>query len=158
MRNGSSTLPLLFSLSRDSSTFVPLHDVTAGTNPAQTPPLALLATSNGQLFGYASNAAWRCNLDGTGFQTVHTFSSTTFSQRLIEGFEGKIYGALLVGGPVQRGSVFRVNPDGSAFQEVATFSNEPTSGQVPVGTIFITSDGALLFGGPVQRGSVFRVN
>ena len=30
MRNSSSTLPLLFSLSRDGSVFAPLHDVTAG--------------------------------------------------------------------------------------------------------------------------------
>src|SRR5207253_5550558 len=50
-RNGASTLPLLFRLSRDGSIFTPLHDVTAGANPAQYPPSGLLATTNGLLYG-----------------------------------------------------------------------------------------------------------
>jgi hypothetical protein len=161
MRNGSSTLPLLFSMSRDGSVFTPLHDVTAGMNPSTTPPLGLLAASDGKLYGYASNAAFRCNPDGSGFQTVHTFSNTTFSQRLIQGFDGKIYGALPFGGPVLRGSVFRMNFDGSSYEEVATFSNESTSGQVPLGTIITAFDGAFCglaqVGGDANRGTLFRV-
>lgn len=161
MRNGSSTLPLLFSLSRDGSVLTPLHDVTAGSNPSTTPPLALLAATSGPLYGYASNALFRCNADGTGFQTVHTFSGTTFSQRVIEGFDGKIYGALPFGGPVQRGSVFRMNADGGSYEEVATFSNEPLSGQVPLGTIITASDGAFCgltqVGGNANHGTLFRV-
>ena len=78
-RNGASTVPLLFRLSRDGSIFTSLHDVAAGTNPALNPPFGLLVTANGLLYGYASNALFRCNPDGSGFQTVHTFSGTTFS-------------------------------------------------------------------------------
>jgi hypothetical protein len=160
-RNGSSTLPLLFRLSRDGVTFVPLHDVTAGTNPAFAPPAGLLATANGQLYGYSSNAAFRCSPDGATFQTLHTFSGTTFSQRLLEGFDGKIYGALPFGGTVSRGSVFRMAPDGSNFEEVVTFSNESISGQAPTGTIITASDGAFCglaqVGGDANRGTLFRV-
>lgn len=161
MRNGSGTLPLLFRMSRDGTTFVPLHEVTAGTNPATTPPLGLLAAANGQLFGYASNALFRCSPDGTSFQTVHTFSGTTFSQRPLEGFDGKIYGALPFGGPVSRGSVFRMAQDGSSFEEVVTFSNEPIAGQVPTGTIITAANGAFCsltqVGGNANRGTLFRV-
>jgi uncharacterized repeat protein (TIGR03803 family) len=160
-RNGASTLPFLFRLSRDGSMFQPLHDVTAGANPAQSPPFSLLAATNGQLYAYASNALFRCNPDGTGFQTIHTFSGTTFSQRLIEGFDGNIYGALPFGGPAQRGSVFRIAPDGNGFAEVVTFSNEPISGQAPVGSIVTGPDGAFCglaqVGGDANRGTLFRV-
>lgn len=160
-RNGSSTVPLLFRLSRDGSIFTSLHDITAGTNPALNPPFGLLATTNGLLYGYASNALFRCNADGSGFQTVHTFSGTTFSQRPLEGFDGKIYGALPFGGPVARGSVFRMGQDGSSYQEIATFSNEPLRGQVPVGTILLAPDGSFYgltqVGGDANHGTLFRV-
>ncbi len=135
-RNGSSTVPLLFRITRDGSTFTPLHDVTAGTDPATNPPRGLLATSNGLLFGFASNVIFRSNADGTGFQTVHTYSTgTTFALQPIEGFDGKIYGALPFGGTPRRGSVFRMFPDGSNYEEPVTFSNQSLSGQAPLGTV-----------------------
>jgi uncharacterized repeat protein (TIGR03803 family) len=160
-RNGSSTLPLLFRLSRDGLIFAPLHDVTAGANPGLYPPFGLLAATNGIIYGYASNVLFRCNPDGSGFQTVHTFSGTTFSQQPLEGVDGKIYGALPFGGSVSRGSVFRLVPDGSSYEELVSFSNEPVSGQVPLGTLITASDGAFYglnrVGGDANRGTLFRI-
>jgi hypothetical protein len=122
----------------------------------------LLATSTGHLFGYASDAIFRCNADGSGFQTLRTFATgTTFAQKMIEGFDGKIYGALPFGGAARRGSVFRMSPDGSDFEEVAQFSNEAIAGQAPLGTLITAGDGAFLglnlVGGNANRGTLFRV-
>ena len=54
-----------------------------------------------------------------------------------------------------------MSPDGGDYEEVATFSNEPLSGQAPLGTFIIASDGAFLgltqVGGDANHGTLFRV-
>jgi hypothetical protein len=159
-RNGASTVPLLFRISKDGSVFNPLHDVTAGTNPTSNPPVGLLATADGRLYGLTSNALFRSEADGSGFQTIHTFPATTFSQRLLAGFDGKIYGILPFGGMSARGSIFRLASDGSDYEEVVTFPGEPLIGQAPLGFLVTAADGAFcgltIGGGESNHGTIFR--
>jgi hypothetical protein len=160
-RNGSSTVPLLFRLTKDGSAFTPLQNVSAGANPATVPPLGILAASNGLLYGVASNALFSAAADGSSFQTLHTFPNAVGSFGPITGFDGKLYGAFTFGGPVSRGAVYRIATDGSGYEEVATFPNDPLSGQAPLNMLVTAADGAFCgfaqFGGDANRGTFFRV-
>ncbi len=159
-RNGASALPLLFRLTKDGTTFNALHDVNVGTNPSSFPPLRLLASQDGKIYGLTSNVLFKSEADGTGLQALHTFSGTTFSQGLLE-VDGRIYGALPFGGSTTRGAVFRLAPDGTEYEEVVSFPNDPLGGQAPIGFL-VPSDGAFYgltqAGGNANRGTIFKVS
>lgn len=161
-RNGASPVPLLFRLTKDGSVFLPLHDVNVGANPATNPPVGLLVAPNGRLYGFASEVLFAADADGSNFQTLHTFPATTFSQRLLAGFDGKIYGVLPFGGTVGRGTVFRIAPNGSAYEEVVEFVTDPLMGQAPFGFLITAPDGAFCGltqgGGQTNHGTIFRVS
>jgi uncharacterized repeat protein (TIGR03803 family) len=158
-RNGASTLPLLYSLTKDGVTFTALHDVNVGTNPLVMPTARLLAAQDGRLYGYSSNVLFRSESDGTGLQAIHTFSMTTFAQGPVE-IGGKIYGTISFGGSTTRGSIFRLEPDGNGFEELVIFPTDPLIGQAPLGFLAPGSDGALYGltqgGGDSNRGTIFR--
>lgn len=119
----------------------------------------MLAAQDGRLYGYSGNVLFQSQSNGTGFQTLHTFSGTTFAQGPIE-IAGKIYGAIPFASPTTRGALFRVDPNGSGYEELVSFPNEPLSGQAPLGFLIPSPDGALYgltqVGGYANRGTIFR--
>src|SRR5262249_11841914 len=119
-RNAPSSLPQLFSLTKDGLTFTPIRTINVGSNPALYPPMGLLAAHDGRLYGYTSNLLFQSNSDGTGFQVLRTFTFPTFSKAPLE-VDGKIYGAIPFSGAAMRGSVFRIDPDGSNYEDLVSF-------------------------------------
>ncbi|MBS0659576.1 MAG: hypothetical protein JSR82_15140 [Verrucomicrobia bacterium] len=162
MRNGASTLPLLFRLTRDGSAFTPLTDINAGTFSAAT-PRGLLVTPAGQIFGFASTALWRCQTDGTGFTVLRNYPSTVFGETPLLGFDGRIYVSLRFSGASSSGGLARFLPDGTGYEDIVAFptSTEPLRGRFPVASPVVGPDGAFYGltagGGFANRGTLYRV-
>ncbi|MGH8017908.1 MAG: choice-of-anchor tandem repeat GloVer-containing protein [Opitutaceae bacterium] len=117
--------------------------------------------SDGFLYGCASvgspNAAagtigggvvFKIATDGSGYQVLASFTRTTNPSAftptsLIQGRDGKLYGATLSGGTASRGSVYRINTDGTGFEVVHSFSGANlTDERAPADVFFQGSDGA----------------
>ena len=160
-RNGAATVPLLFRVAKDGTSFLPLHDVNLGTNPGTNPPTGLLATPDGRIYGASAEILFRCEADGSDFRALHTFPAGTRIQRPLLGFDGMLYGVLPFGGAATRGALFRLATDGSAYEEFAAFPADPLSGQAPLGFLVTAPDGAFagitVGGGDANRGTLFRV-
>ena len=158
-RNTAGPTEVLFSLTKDGVTFIPLHEINVGVNPMLYPPRSLLSAQDGRLYGFTSNVLFRSTADGTDLQVLHTYGQVTFGRSLLE-TDGQIYGVLPFEGSTMRGSIFRLNPDGSAYEEVIVFPSDPLSGQAPLGFLVSVPNSALYgltqIGGYSNRGTIFR--
>ncbi len=90
--------------------------------------------SDGRLYGAASagganggGTIFAINTDGTGFVVLKAFSTTSPNDGLnpqsglIEGFDGRLYGACLNGGSAGAGTLFSIAKNGSDFRLLHTF-------------------------------------
>src|SRR5262249_11776769 len=96
----------------------------------------------------------RLNTDGTGFETLHTFTGGNDGQDpvapMIETPEGYLYGATVFGGSGSSGTVFRMRRDGTDYSVVHAFSN--ADGTHPRSPLTLTI-GGLLYGTATDGGS-----
>ena len=82
-----------------------------GTTPAPNNPA--LAGPDGSLFSMA--------LDGSNFQTLHSFAAGGFEPSLgVTSFDGKLFGSATSFSTFDD-QIFSINPDGSGFQQVLHF-------------------------------------
>jgi uncharacterized repeat protein (TIGR03803 family) len=151
--------------------FTPLFAFTggSGSHPGEKPAGGLVLHSDGNFYGTAERGG------STGFGTAfslttttansftlkHNFADVTTSQpvgQLVEGADGKLYGAAANGGSAGFGGVFRISTSGT-HELLATFTG--ANGAAPqAGPLRLTS-GAMLgvtsAGGPGQLGVVYRI-
>ncbi len=104
--------------------------------------------------------------DVANYQRLRSFVGTPtdgeyFFDGVIEGSDGKLYGAMVNGGPQDGGIVFRMNKDGSGYELLHSFSIPSENGISPWGTVIEGSDGNLYGatrrGGLADAGTVFRL-
>jgi uncharacterized repeat protein (TIGR03803 family) len=110
--------------------------------------------------------------DGSGFEVRKFFSYADLSQGsdafggVIQGSDGRFYGAMSAGGiaPVGStalGTVYGMNEDGSSFQVLHTFLSTGADGRQPMAAPIEGNDGALYgttyFGGGASVGAIYRV-
>ena len=147
---GSSGLGTVFAINTDGTGFATLHSFTAtsgsggyyGTNSDGAYPWAGLILSSGTLFGTAEygggsgfGTVFAINTDGTGFTTLHSFTTTSDSGAYFgtnnDGaypYVGLVlagdtlYGRTPAGGSSGRGTIFAVNTNGTGFANVHSFA------------------------------------
>jgi uncharacterized repeat protein (TIGR03803 family) len=163
---GSSGSGTVFALNRDGTGFAILHSFTTisgplgsgkGTNNDGAVPIAALVLSGNTLYGTANQGGssgagtvFKVNADGTGFTTLHSFTTISgpsssnsdgaypFTALVLSG--NTLYGTAPNGGSSGAGTVFKVNADGTGFTALHSFA--PTSGSAGLHPYGTNSDGA----------------
>jgi len=151
---GSSGHGTVFAVNTNGSSFTNLHNFTAPvsdsfglyTNSDGAYPLADLILSGNTLYGSANagghsgqGAIFAVNINGSGFATLHSFSSGSSAAYSSAGLilsGNTMYGANY--GNLGNGTVFAVNTDGTGFTNYYAF----TAGNVNGHGVLTNSDGA----------------
>jgi uncharacterized repeat protein (TIGR01451 family) len=98
-------------------------------------PRSKLLRIGTQLYGttnaggsHEEGTIYRLNIDGSGFQVLHSFSAAETGSgqtaALIQGSDGFLYGTARIGGASGKGTIFRLHPDGSQFAVLHSFEAE----------------------------------
>jgi uncharacterized repeat protein (TIGR03803 family) len=145
------------------------------TNEGFNPSGGLVQYVDGTLYGVTRSggpayvgAVFKLNPDGTGFNLVHGFGSTTNDVKnpigpLAVGAAGTLYGVSSGGGANGVGAVFKLTGDGNDYKVLYSFDLVPdfTTPQ-PQAPLVQGVDGVLYgttrFGGAKGGGTVYRLN
>ena len=159
----------VFRLHWDGSGFAVLHTFTGGTDGG-FPAAGVTAVGDGFLYGVAGGGddagdgtVFRVRRDGTGFETLHTFTGGTdggWPLAALTASGGSLYGTTFLGGANAAGTVFRLALDGSGFVILHQFTGEE-DGAAPAASLRDGGDGflygAALSGGDSDNGTLFRL-
>ena len=189
---GSAGSGTVFRLDTDGSGFTNLYSFTAiagypSTNSDGAEPLAGLVLSSNTLYGTAyyggtsgNGTVFAVNSDGTGFRTLHSFTSIPAYPAPQTNGDGALpqaglilsgstlYGATSGGGSAGGGAVFAVQTDGTGFTNLHSFpalppypNNTNRDGTAPRAGLILSGNtlfGTAYAGGSSSRGTVFAVN
>jgi uncharacterized repeat protein (TIGR03803 family) len=172
VQGGTSGNGTVFALNTDGTGFTTLHSFTGtsipgasnGTNSDGTGPQTRLILSGNTLFGTASaggtsgnGTVFALNTDGTGFTTLHSFTSVSNPNHFSNGtnsdganpYAGLIlsgntlYGTTDQGGSGGTGTLFALNTNGTGFTTLYSFTALSPNFTNSGGIIYYTnSDGA----------------
>ncbi len=168
--NGANGFGTVFSIDPGGATYTVLHVFGTTSDDGSNPYGGLLIGSDGMLYGTTEKAhngsgfgtVFRLNTDGTGFETLHTFTAGNDGNDpaapLIETIEGFLYGTTVLGGSTSGGTVFKLRRDGTEYSVVHAFANaEGTDSRAELSPTI----GGLLYGtgsaGGSGSGTVFRM-
>lgn len=137
---------LVYRVVPDGSSVTTIHQINKDTE-GQTPQAGLMIASDGKFYGTTkfgitgtfdtSGTIFRLNQDGSSFEILHRFAPFTDANsaaspkntngaypgsELIEGPDGRLYGATGAGGANGTGVIYSLNKDGSGFQVLHVFS------------------------------------
>jgi len=151
---GNSFAGTVFAINTDGTGFTNLYSFTGG-NDGERPNASLLFSTN-VLYGTTelggatptNGVIFKLSSDGTGFKTLHIFSSGSYGSLgnlIISG--GILYGTSFQGGASGFGTVFAINTDGTGFTNLYSF----TKGKGPQ-----APTAGLLFSGNALYGTTFR--
>lgn len=179
----------VFALNIDGTGFTTLYSFSAYTTNSYTNsdgagPNGDMLLSGNTLYGttsgggtWGSGTAFKINIDGSGFATLHSFSATTglggsdgtnsdgqysLTGLILSG--NTLYGTAYWGGSSGVGTVFAVNTDGSSFTTVHNFTSGDgitnLDGFRPAGLLTLSSNvlyGTAEFGGTGGSGTIFSI-
>jgi uncharacterized repeat protein (TIGR03803 family) len=141
--------------------------------PGQRPYGGVAQGNDGTFYGTTlqggtngAGTVFRLNRDGSGYTTLHTFTTNGVDGRspngLIVGTDGALYGTSSIGGSHGAGTVYKLNTNGTSYSVLHNFVGTVTDGQFPQAGLAQGSDGALygttFFGGSSGMGTVFKLN
>lgn len=169
-RGGMYQDGIAFSINKDGSGFVNLHDFNELDRQEGAFPGAMLEGADGILYGttagggsYFAGTVFRLGRDGLGFSNIHNFDGQGITPTsLVADLDGNLYGTTVAGGASRDGIAFTLRTDGTGFQDLHDFKlRDETNGAAPVGLVR-GLDGALYGvtrdGGPGGGGIVFRLD
>jgi uncharacterized repeat protein (TIGR03803 family) len=173
--DGNSYNGTVFKVNIDGTGFTTLYSFAGSSDGAN--PQDGLALSGNVLYGTAFNGGssgngtvFKVNIDGTGFATLHSFTTSPFSTNsdganpygglVLSG--NTLYGTANGGGGSGNGTVFKVNIDGTGFTTLHSFTGG-TDGAGPndFGGLVLSGNtlyGTAFNGGSSGNGTVFKVN
>ncbi len=176
---GTSGNGTVFAVNTDGTGFTTLYSFTAlnnNTNSDGAQPFEGLILSGNTLYGTAGDGGssgygtvFALNTDGTGFTTLHSFTTASGSWPTTTNSDGAgpgglilsgstLYGTAVFGGSSGYGTVFALNTDGTGFTTLYSLTGG-SQGEGPFGlilsgnTLYGTADG-----GSAGNGMVFAVN
>jgi uncharacterized repeat protein (TIGR03803 family) len=173
--NGNSYNGTVFKVNIDGTGFTTLYSFTGGSDGAN--PQDGLVLSGNALYGTANGGGssgngtvFKVNMDGTGFATLHSFTTTPVSTNsdganpygglVLSG--NVLYGTANGGGSSGNGTVFKVNIDGTGFATLYSFSGgNDGAGPYDFGGLVLSGNtlyGTAIYGGNSGNGTVFKVN
>jgi uncharacterized repeat protein (TIGR03803 family) len=177
----------LFKVNTDGTGFSTLHSFTAMsidssgnyyTNSDGAAPQAGLILSGNTLYGTAlggpsaSGTVFALNTDGTGFTTIHSFTSAFSGSYPYPNSDGAepyaglilsgntLYGTAVGGGSSGSGTVFALNTDGTGFKNLYNLTSGSDGANLRAGLILSgnTLYGTAVAGGSSGSGTLFKVN
>ena len=177
--NGSGTV---FKVNADGTGFTTLYtfsEFLLGQNSDGAYPYAGLILSGNTLYGTAEvggsgnvGTVFKVNTDGSGFTTLHSFTSGSegdgaypYAGLILSGHT--LYGTTIAGASANNGTVFAVNTNGTGFTTLHTFTIAPApnyengDGANPAGGLMLSGNtlyGTAGNGGYYDNGTVFAVN
>ena len=135
---------------------------------------AVIEGSDGRLYGTTVNGGpedgglvFTMNKDGSGYSILHLFRVSTTNGLspwggVIQGSDGRLYGATRHGGATDAGTLFSINTNGTGFAIVRSFTTNANDGAYPLNSVIEGSDGRLygrtLSGGTNSGSAIFGLN
>ena len=135
---------------------------------------AVIEGSDGRLYGATVNGGpedgglvFAMNKDGSGYAILHHFRVSTTNGLspwggVIQGSDGRLYGATRHGGTTDAGIVFSLSTNGTGFTIVRSFTTNANDGAYPLNSVIEGSDGRLygrtLSGGANNGSAIFRLD
>jgi uncharacterized repeat protein (TIGR03803 family) len=160
----------VFSIGADGSNYQVLHSFAAATSAAVGPAGDLLVvgstlygTTRGDDFEGVSGTLFSMNVDGTNFQTLHTFAGGTAGEQPVGSlalFNSVLVGVTKLGGASDLGTVYAIGTDGSNFELLHSFAGGATDGTLPHGGPLLIGDtlyGTTQNGGQHNLGPVYSL-
>ncbi|MHC1728464.1 MAG: choice-of-anchor tandem repeat GloVer-containing protein [Syntrophobacteraceae bacterium] len=169
LRGGAGNFGTLFKIGANGTLYQSLYHFVGGFSD-RAGPNGFLTLSGSKLYGMTAADStshpaviFRINTDGTGFQTLYTFSWDTFWT-----IDGPYCPLVVVGSTIygvnpesgSRGTIFRLNTDGSGYQTLHNFTGEPTDGAMPDGFLLLADStlyGTTLGGGSADLGILYSL-
>jgi len=163
----------IFAANLDGTGFTTIYTFTGGNDGSQI-LAGVIQGADGRLYGVAvaggtsgDGTVFAVNTDGTGFTVLHAFTGGSdgalpyYTQNLLQGTDGRMYGTTDRAGAYGFGTVFAVNTDGTGFTTLYSFTGAGDGSQG--GGLMQGIDGRLygtvLNGGAfVPGGNVFAMN
>jgi uncharacterized repeat protein (TIGR03803 family) len=159
----------------DLVSFQSVHDFKRSASDGEYLNEPITEGSDGLLYGAAVNGGgpddggivFRMEKSGSNYQILHVFGlSTTNGDSpwggVIEGKDGKLYGATRHGGAEDAGIIYSLAKDGGDFKIVYSFSTNGNAGRFPMNSVIQTRDGRLygktISGGEGDGVTIFGVN
>lgn len=168
---GNSSGGTIFRLDTDGNNFQVIRHMTPATDGGEL-IAGLLQGSDGKLYGAANTGGaesggtlFSLNLDGTGFLVLKAFSNASPNDGLnpqsglVEGVDGRLYGACLNGGTTGSGTLFSIAKNGTGFQLLHTFDGTTSANpfndlvEVSPGNFF----GSTVGGAGLDKDVIFRL-
>jgi uncharacterized repeat protein (TIGR03803 family) len=162
---GDAGYGTIFSINTDGSGFTRLHEFAGGANDGRS-PAADLTLSGSTLFGttddggnYTFGTIFSINTDGSGFTLLHEFAGGVDGRYPETGLTqsgSTFFGATLLGGNRDDGTIFSINADGSGYK----LRHEFADGRRPQGDLALSGStlfGTTEFGGGSTPGMIFSI-
>ncbi len=173
-RGGSNGFGTAFQAAYDGSSFSVLHEFVSPTGGDGLNPQAPVSIYGNVLYGTTKSgaaggygAAFSMNLDGSGYQFLHSFTNSTSDGHyplgcLLKALDGYLYGTTEEGGAFGYGTIFKVSTNGSFYSVLWNFANSPNDGAYPQAGLIQGADGFLYGttseGGTNYSGTVFSIS
>jgi uncharacterized repeat protein (TIGR03803 family) len=171
---GVNAAGLVFAVNPDGAGFTTLYSFNPNNGiDGEFPSAGLIQGADGRLYGTTqtggtnnAGTVFAVNPDGSGFSTLYSFTGGNDGgspqSSLVQGTDGRLYGATAEGGMNGLGTVFAINPQGTGFITLHSFTNGNSGGNVPSGLIQGT-DGRLYgttsgSGVATGQGTVFAID
>jgi uncharacterized repeat protein (TIGR03803 family) len=167
----------VFKLSKDGSGYKVLHHFGVTARDGDRPFAALLAGSDGALYGTTdgggtaggrNGTVFKLGPDGGGYKVLHSFPDTPDDGRmprapLVEGRDGALYGTTQSGGASDYGTVFKLNKDGSGYRVLHMLTGAELTGDGADPKGLIEGNDGALYGtaqhhGKNGSGTVFKLH
>src|SRR6266542_4226024 len=170
---GVSDKGTVFKIRKDGGGYLTLHQFTGVNGDGSSPAAALIEGSDGALYGTtisggngSAGTVFKVRKDGSGYSVVLSLESATGGANpqaaLLEGSDGRLYGAARSGGIDNIGTLFRLQKDGGSFEVLHSFSGGAGDGKSPFAGLIEASDGLLYgttyAGGNANAGVLFKIN
>ena len=163
----------VFSVLPDGSDYHQLHSFGSTSLDGLSPSGPLLELG-GFLYGTTSvggqrghGTVYRLRTDGTAYETLHRFQGPPLDGhspygRLVQGFDGQLYGTTLQGGAADVGTVYQWRVEDASYALAWSFARSIVQGQLPqsgliqgpAGELYGTTTG----GGGFGSGTVYQFN
>jgi uncharacterized repeat protein (TIGR03803 family) len=171
---GSQDDGTAFEVASDGSTFSVLHNFVSPTGGDGLRPMAPVSIYGNVVYGTTTSGAaggegavFSMNLNGSGYQFLHSFTNSTTDGNgpagaLLKAADGFLYGTTQDGGTYRDGTIFKVSTNGNYYSVLWNFSNGPDDGAYPLAGLIQGVDGNLYGttseGGSNYDGTVFAIS
>ncbi len=162
---------VLFSFDPVTYSYINLHNFNYDSIDGYYPWAGVIQASNGRLYGtciaggtYGFGIIFSYDISLNNYSILHNFNTPTgsdpsYSGRLFQGINGKLYGMTEFGGITSEGEIFSFDITNNTYDTLFNFNSFNNNGYNPIGGIIQANNGKLYgmtsIGGQANRGTLF---